>query len=208
MTGLKPARTLAAWKLSGSVSLWRYAANTRNYPGWHLNADAAGCRSLLGLLDALATERGSYRTFPLRPPNEAPLSVPNNRRAAPVAATKLQLALSAAPAQWHLPPDHDPARLTIGSDWLAPLRQRLLAIAQGRGDYTIGEDGNGSLPLWFWWGFEIIASRSAPRDAPFGNAVPAPAIGSRWRSRRCSPASGHSQPRDTNAPGEIGDAAR
>lgn len=157
MTGLKPTRAFGTWKPSGAVSLWRYTENTRNYPGWHLNADVAGCRSLLDLLDALATEPGSYRTIPLRPPSEAQLSVPNNRGAAPAAATKLRLAVADAPAQWHLPADHDPATLTIGSDWLAPLRKGLLDITRGRGDYSIGEEDSDSLRLWFWWG---------PREAP------------------------------------------
>ncbi|HVH36754.1 MAG TPA: hypothetical protein VM847_21865, partial [Tahibacter sp.] len=151
MTGLKPARAFATWKPSGTVSLWRYTVNTRNYPGWHLNADAAGCRSLLDLLDALATEPGSYRTIPLRPPSAAQLDVPNNRRSPVVAATKLQLALSDVPAQWRFPHDDDPATLTIGSDWLAPLRKGLLDITRGRGDYSIGSDADGNLPLWFWW---------------------------------------------------------
>lgn len=152
MAGLKPARAFGAWKPSGTVSLWRYTVNTRNYPGWHLNADATGCRSLLDLLDALATEPGSYRTIPLRPPSETQLEVPNNRRAPLVTATKLQLALSDMPTQWRFPPDHDPASLTIGSDWLAPLRKGLLDITQGRGDYSIGNEGNESQRLWFWWG--------------------------------------------------------
>lgn len=154
MTGLKPTRAFATWKPSGTVSLWRYTVNTRNYPGWHLNADAAGCRSLLDLLDALATEPGSHRTMPLRPPTEAQLGVPNNRRSPVVAATKLQLALSDVPAHWRFPSDPDPAALTIGSDWLAPLRKGLLDITQGRGDYRIGRDADGHLPLWFWWGLD------------------------------------------------------
>lgn len=152
MTGLKIRRAPGTWKPSGSVSLWRYTENTRNYPGWHLTADAAGCDSLLDLLDALATEPGGYRTIPLRAPDEAQLGVPNNRRSPHIAATKLQLTLSDAPADWRFPSDHDPASLTIGNDWLAPLRKGLLDITQGRGDYRIGNDDSGSLKLWFWWG--------------------------------------------------------
>lgn len=152
MTGLKLRRAPGAWKPSGSVSLWRYTENTRHYPGWHLTADLAGCGSLLDLLDTLATEPGNYRTVPLQPPDEAQLGVPNNRRSPHVAATKLQLTLSDLSAQWRFPPDHDPASLTIGSDWLAPLRKGLLDITQGRGDYRIGHEADGNLPLWFWWG--------------------------------------------------------
>ena len=38
------------WKQRGIISLWRYTENSRNYSGWHLTADAAGCASLLELL--------------------------------------------------------------------------------------------------------------------------------------------------------------
>ncbi|WP_257385617.1 hypothetical protein [Tahibacter caeni] len=152
MTAPKPVSVLCDWKPSGRISLWRYAGNTRHYPGWHLNADAAGCRSLIDLLDALATEYGRYRTVPLLPPGAAQLRVPDNRRSACIAATKLQWMLSDATTLWRFPPDGDPAVLTVGSDWLAPLRRGLHDIARGRGDYCIGGDRNGNLPLWFWWG--------------------------------------------------------
>jgi len=38
--------------MPGRVSLWRYNLNERNYPGWNLDVDAAGCGSLLELIDA------------------------------------------------------------------------------------------------------------------------------------------------------------
>lgn len=52
----------------GRVSLWRYTENERNYPGWNLNADAAGCRSLLELLDALTITGAGGRTVTVTQP--------------------------------------------------------------------------------------------------------------------------------------------
>ena len=53
---------------------------------------------------------------------------------------------------------HDPASLIIGNDWLAPLSKGLLDITQRRGDYSIGDDADGNLPLWFWWGPQEIST--------------------------------------------------
>jgi hypothetical protein len=141
------------WKQSGRISLWRYTENERNYPGWHLSADVAGCQSLLALLEALATDGGGFRTITITTPDKAQLLVPNNKSglAAWVAPTKLQMELSPNPTEWAFPPDMDPAAITVGSNWLAPLREGIAGIAKGRGDYAIGDRKNGSFRLWFWW---------------------------------------------------------
>jgi hypothetical protein len=141
-----------SWKQSGRVSLWRYTENERNYPGWHLNADAAGCQSLLALLVALSADGHGSRTVAITAPTKAELNVPNNKSglAAWVAPDKLRVALSSDPEEWSFPPQVDPAALTIGSGWLARLGEGIAGIPAGRGDYAIG-DRKGGLPLWFWW---------------------------------------------------------
>lgn len=73
---LSPVNT---WRQSGRVSLWRYTENERNYPGWNLNADAAGCRSLLELLDALTITGAGGRMVTVTQPTSEQLRVPNNR---------------------------------------------------------------------------------------------------------------------------------
>lgn len=141
------------WKQSGHISLWRYTENERNYPGWHLNADLEGCQSLQALLEALAADGGGSRTVTLTAPAKSQLGVPNNRsgRAAWVAPAKLRVAFSATASEWSFPADLDPAVLTVGSDWLAPLLEGVAGIPEGRGDYSIGGHNVGNLSLWFWW---------------------------------------------------------
>lgn len=139
-----------AWKQSGRISIWRYTENERNYPGWNLNADRAGCQSLLNLLDALAADGAGSRSIAITAPTKAQLGVPNNMRgqAAWVAPEKLRLTLSPVADQWSFPPDLDPAAIEVGSTWLQALREGIAGIPEGRGDYAIGK---GSLRLWFWW---------------------------------------------------------
>jgi len=143
-----------SWKQSGNAFLWYYTENERNYPGWHLTADFAGCQSLIALLDAFATDgRAASRTVEIKPPSRAQLGVPNNKSglAAWQAPSKLRIVFSDNPAEWSLPLDLDPAVLTIGSDWLAPLREGISGIPHGHGDYSIGPTDKGSSRLWFWW---------------------------------------------------------
>ena len=143
-----------SWKQDGSISLWRYTENERNYYGWHLSADARGCKSLSNLLQALAADgHAATRTVELQPPTPAVLAVPNNRggRATYKAPAKLRLSFTKEAGQWSFPATLDPAELAFGYDWLAPLQEGLDAVAQGRGDYSIGANQGSSLPLWFWW---------------------------------------------------------
>ncbi len=147
--GLSPVN---AWRQSGRVSLWRYTENERNYPGWNLNADAAGCRSLLELLDALTSAGTGARTIKLTPPTFEQLRVPNNRggAAAWIAPEKWNVSLAPDSADWDFPADIQPAVLALGSNWLAPLRAGIAGIQAGVGDHSIGDDERG-LALWFWW---------------------------------------------------------
>ena len=143
-----------SWKQTGNVSLWRYTGNERNYPGWHLTADTAGCESLIALLDALAADGiPASRAVEITPPSKAQLGVPNNKSgsAAWRSPSKLRVTFSSDPADWSFPPDLEPAVLAVGSDRLAELREGISGIPHGRGDYSIGSAGNGSSRLWFWW---------------------------------------------------------
>lgn len=141
-----------SWKQSGRISLWRYTENERNFPGWHLNADAAGCRSLLALLEMLAANGSGSRTVTVTAPTKAQLDVSNNKAGlgAWVAPDKLLVTFSPTPDEWSFPPEIDPAVITVGSAWLAQLRKGIAGIPEGCGDYSVG-DRKGSYPLWFWW---------------------------------------------------------
>ena len=141
-----------AWKQSGRISLWRYTENERNFPGWHLNGDADGCKSLLALLDALAADGEGSRTVAIIAPTKTQLSVPNNKAglAAWKAPSKLRITFSPTSREWRFPANLDPAELTVGADWLQPLRDGISGIPAGRGDYAVGDRIMG-LSLWFWW---------------------------------------------------------
>ena len=145
--------TLAnAWRQSGRISLWRYIENERNYPGWHFNADIAGCQSFEELLNALATDGSGSRTISLTSPTVRELQVPNNRggRAKWMAPAKFRVILSQSSSEWYFPSALDTATLSVGTDWLGPLREGLSGIPKGQGDYSIGGSEDENLQLWFW----------------------------------------------------------
>lgn len=143
---MKPSH---AWQQHGTVSLWRYRDNARNFPGWQLTADAEGCASLLTLLDALHTGgAGASRTLQLSAPGPAQLAVPNNRDARWVAPQTMQLILDEDSGAWQWQPDGERQVLRLGVSALAGLRQGVLDIAAGQGDYSLG---HGMEALWFWW---------------------------------------------------------
>jgi hypothetical protein len=139
-----------AWQPRGSTSLWRYAENERNYPGWHLSADRAGSESLTELIDAFASMSvAAVRTLELDCPSAAVLAVPNNKggTAAIDAALKLRVRYVEQPSRWQLSMTRDAAELEVGHEWLARLRSGCVDMANGRGDYSIGTHPG----LWFWW---------------------------------------------------------
>jgi hypothetical protein len=138
------------WKQSGTISLWRYLENQKNFSGWHLTADTSGCASLIALLDAFALDGvPNSRALSIIQPSLAELSVPSNRSSAIGAPANLRLAFSEEHDAWSFPAELDVAQLIFGSKWLIPLKEAIAGIPSGKGDFSIGP-----LPgerLWFWW---------------------------------------------------------
>lgn len=137
-------------KFIGSVSLWRYTENERNYPGWHLSADTSGAASLRSLLADLEVS-GGYRTVSITPPSEALLRVPNNRggKAAWQAPGRWRIHYLSAPEEsrsWRVGEDTDTKVLSAGKAWLAEFRAGIEGVEKGKGDYSIGVPSP-----WFWW---------------------------------------------------------
>ena len=144
------------WKQRGIISLWRYTENSRNYPGWHLSADAAGCASLFELLQALrACSESTSRTVHITPPSSSTLKVPNYRSKW-VAPTKWRIAFEpnkAATSLWSIETQEDSVHLTLGVTMIQELASGVKDIRRGEGDYSIG--GSDEQPrLWFWWWIE------------------------------------------------------
>ena len=136
--------------MNGSISLWRFTENVRNYPGWHLSADELGCASLRSLLTSLQSS-GGYRTIPTSRPTSTTLSVPNNKGGAAkwTAATKWRIEFAKANS-WSFSQSADFAVLALGSSGMADLIRGVTAIATGIGDFCVG-DGSQDEVLWFWW---------------------------------------------------------
>lgn len=139
-----------SWQQNGSIMLWRYPDNERNFPGWHLTADAGGCASVVAVLDAFAADGApASRTLSITAPTAAVLAVPNNGSACAKAPRKLRLSFSEDTALWSFPDSDAPAELSFGAEWLPILRQAFLGIPSGKGDYSIGSAERGR--LWLWW---------------------------------------------------------
>ncbi len=142
------------WKQSGKINLWRYTENKRNYPGWNLSADRAGCTSLLELLGAFSADIPPVtRTLSILPPAKAQLLIPNNRSgtAAWVSPKKWRITLVRDIEYWYFPQQLEPAELTLGANWLSQFAAGISDILKGQGDYSIGCSDQTNLLLWFWW---------------------------------------------------------
>ena len=141
-------------KFVGSVSLWRYVENERNYPGWNLSADLRGVASLLSILSELQAA-GGHRTVPITPPTLSTLAVPNNRsgKAKYVVPTKWRLhylRTDEGADAWTFSFEQEVAILALGRNRMLKLIAGIAGLTQGVGDFSIG--GSNKLEtLWFWW---------------------------------------------------------
>jgi hypothetical protein len=140
---------------AGKIYLWTYPEGVKDYAGWHLTADAAGCQMLLATLDRVSTDE---RARPLQTfaPNVAILTVPNNRRASAQAAAAITVvhARDRDAAYWHLEVTAGGVALSVGTERLAALRAAVVDVSQGRGDYCLGSAEKRAPRqerLWFWW---------------------------------------------------------
>lgn len=139
------------WKQEGSVFLWRYEPRNRNYGGWNISADKAGCGSLIKLLDVLSMDgSGATRSVRITRPTKAILAVPNCPVRTFVAPNALRITIANDPTEWRFPMTSEYADLSMGADWLLLMRDSIKDIDAGLGDYSIGGSDKGDLPLWFW----------------------------------------------------------
>lgn len=141
------------WRQVGNVYLWRYVDRPHNYHGFHCTADAAGCASLIELLNLMhAAEFTARNTIQLTKPGANEFSVVGypGRTHAPVTWTIETSREKYPPQYWSfVETDHD-AKLTLGHDRIADVIRGLHDVAAARGDYNIGDD-DFEQSLWFWW---------------------------------------------------------
>jgi hypothetical protein len=147
------ASPLHDWKQRGVVRLWRYTEFTSTFGGWHMTADDSGSQSLLELLPLLAAVPGEHRTVAVTAPSASVLRVPNFQRgdAQWTAPKKWRVRCDPAADSWYFPAEDELVELSFGASYLQMLSESIRGIPRGEGDFSIGAEKDGNLPLWFWW---------------------------------------------------------
>jgi len=148
-----PDEIVERWKQNGSLYLWRYLENTRNFPGWHLSADDLFCQSFADLTEKMLAARwNSQKTLLVTPPSSRILNVPNNRGGEAQWKSAQSLLLKypkdkVAEDYFSLEEVEGNVVLSVGAQKLRLLCECILGTRQGKNDYSIGIK---DLQLWFW----------------------------------------------------------
>ena len=135
------------------IHLWTYRENRRNYPGYHLSSDAAGCALLSTVFAAIseATERRVEKVA-LKPVTPEALAVPNNRAGNASVFSFTHWVIDADPSfdneYLHFEERDLECYMFVSPYQAARVRAGVDDIARGRGDYSIGA---GHDALCFWW---------------------------------------------------------
>ena len=136
------------WKQSGNIYIWTYQDNPKNYPGWHMSGNDAGCNSISKLLEAFIDSPPEViRTVQLSIPTDKQFSVPNCN-SKPIPETKFMIKKSGNPNSWVLENVDGKLQLEIGTVYLSKFISGIADIQQQKGDYFIGSTQQ---ELWFWW---------------------------------------------------------
>lgn len=136
------------------IYLWLYKENKRNYPGYHLTADNAGCDHLIRLAEELGNAKSAItHKIELSPVNEKILAVPNNTRGNKTAVSFKFWKLACNPefkkAHFLYDNSYPTCTLELSPQQAGCIAEGVRDIKKGRGDYCIG--GKGDHLLWFWW---------------------------------------------------------
>lgn len=137
------------WQNCGSIAIWRYEDFPRNYPGYHLTADARGCAFLLGLIKLFQNAKYPARKLvELTNPTPQHLAIPNcPRKCVPLRAAEFRFRSDYPDSHWSIRAVGKRATIEIGSTGLHDLEQGVSDIVLCKGDWATG---NGNDALWFW----------------------------------------------------------
>ena len=138
------------WRQTGRIYLWHYVDNPKNYRGWHLAADADGCKSLRQLLASFQTALYSTKQrIDLDQTDDRLAPVENYAgRYRSYSRWEIQHSKSKHAADhWQLTADGNLVQLELGLDRVAELANALTQLSRGNDDFLIGDDGQ---ELWFW----------------------------------------------------------
>lgn len=155
LTVVEADRTLPRMSTkAGRVCLWRYRDKSRDYAGFHLSADRAGCDQLLSLLPTLIKPRtAQIGTVVLDPVTPTDLAIPRSRvgQVAVMAYGRWELLVDS-----RFEPEHlkfvvvaDRIRTELSHVQAESLIGGVEDIRARRGDYSIGDEEGDQ--LWFWW---------------------------------------------------------
>lgn len=136
--------------MSGVISVWHYEGFPRNYHGYHLNADAAGCVFLKVLIERLRDGRSPEgKGIKLAVPTAAQFAVPNCTVKC-IPATHLDLECRRDAPDDHFAIEDRDGQMVIemGLSKLAEFERGIDDISRGAGDWAIHGAGRA---LWFWW---------------------------------------------------------
>jgi hypothetical protein len=154
-------QSVYAWTLKGCLRVWHYLPPVKGLEGWHLNADAIACTSLVDLIDRMlkAEERTQMHI---------PICVPSRMLVAPGHPWKSMAELLLVSPKgdvgdefWHLElVERNVLKLTVGTAKLREFSQSLLDLPQWKDDFALGptvSTNNRSVQrqwasecLWFW----------------------------------------------------------
>lgn len=137
------------WKNRGSISLWHYEGFPKNYCGYHLTADAEGCRFLSGLFERFREAKYPARKrILLDPPTPDQLKIPNcSRKCVPARWVEFRFRREFDKDHWQITENEGAVTIETGEAGLSELDRGVADIIRGEGDWSIGSEKNS---LWFW----------------------------------------------------------
>lgn len=141
-------------KLTGTLCLWTYTENDRNYPGWNIGATRESVKSLHELLNMMERcEWSTTKAVKVQPPTPKLLNNVNNRNGQANWKSTSELILKANKNidenSWNFRIGTNNLELTFGTKKLIELRNSLNEIANGNGDFAITDDLDDNI-LYFW----------------------------------------------------------
>lgn len=150
------------WKQEGSLFVWRFQENIRNYPGWHLSADNVRANSMIDLLDRmLAAQWRSEKLLKVMPPPVEVLRVANNmggkaRWESPHSMLIKYPRGKVTDDYWLLEGNNELV-FSVGQTGLRLFRYSMIRVLQKEKDFSIGPPDKmatraewNKMCLWLW----------------------------------------------------------
>ncbi|EIZ81175.1 hypothetical protein WSK_0120 [Novosphingobium sp. Rr 2-17] len=144
---------VSAWRQSGTLYVWRYAAPGRSRRGWHFSADPSGCASVVDLIDRMTTAAvACHRTLSLGHVSADIWGVPNFGPPQADRFEKVRIAYLPAASDLSLVDNDGSLDLTIGGTRAGDLKAAFVDVGIGDGDFGIGTSERKNAETWmFWW---------------------------------------------------------